>query len=68
MRKLASQIALVSVSVYDNPNGEEAIDVGAVSDLDPTGNFNLLKSGFYQSGRGIDLSGPPDQKNWGTCI
>jgi CRISPR-associated endonuclease/helicase Cas3 len=66
IRKLASQLALITVSIYAN----EGIDPEIFATLDETGNFLLLKPGYYQSGRGIDLEGYDDVhvQTWGKCI
>ena len=68
LRKLASEIALVSVTVYDRSATDAPIDLDAVSEWDPTENFRLLLEGFYQSGRGIDLSGSEGNEEWGICV
>jgi CRISPR-associated endonuclease/helicase Cas3 len=52
LRKLASRIALISVSVYVQGD----FDCDQFADRDPTGNFWLLHSGLYQSNRGIDFA------------
>ena len=66
IRKLASRLALITVSVYANSE----IDPENFATLDATGNFMLLKPGFYDQNRGIDLDGYEDatQGSWGTCI
>lgn len=52
LRKLASRIAAISVSVYVQGD----FDCDQFADRDPTGNFWLLRSGLYQSNRGIDFA------------
>ena len=66
IRKTAAKMASVTVTVYNNR--DDTIDLDLVSELDPTENFRLLKTGFYQHGRGIDLNGVDATTDWGTCI
>ncbi len=66
IRKLANQLAMITVSIYAN----EGIAPDDFAVLDPTGNFLLLNPGFYESNRGIDLDGYEDaiEKSWGVCV
>jgi CRISPR-associated endonuclease/helicase Cas3 len=68
LRSLSSRLASISVSVYVPPSFVPE----RYSNLDATGNFWLLKAGFYDSQRGIDLD-PGDsseevEANWGMLL
>ena len=66
IRRLAPSIAEITVSVYTDP---ELVPTKYV-EVDATGNFNLLKPGYYETGRGIDLDGyeEPSEDEWGKII
>jgi len=68
IRRLAGQLAQVTVSIYKTSTLQ--IDVSNFSRLDPTGNFNLLNSGYYHEGRGLDLDGydGANPSSWGYCV
>jgi len=54
LRNLSPRIAAITVSVYAKPDWPPE----QFSDLDATGNFHLLRAGFYSSERGLDLEEP----------
>lgn len=54
LRNLSPRIAAITVSVYAKPDWLPE----QFSDLDATGNFYLLRAGFYSSERGLDLEEP----------
>jgi hypothetical protein len=54
LRNLSPRIAAITVSVYAKPDWVPE----QFSDLDATGNFHLLRAGFYSSERGLDLEEP----------
>jgi CRISPR-associated endonuclease/helicase Cas3 len=54
LRELAPRIASITVSVYAKPEWNPE----GYSDLDPTGNFYLLREGYYSAERGLDLEDP----------
>ena len=67
-RSLSSRLASISVSVYVQSNFAPE----RYARLDATGNFWLLRAGFYDSQRGIDLD-PSDsseevEANWGMLL
>lgn len=68
LRALSSRLASISVSIYAQPDFVPE----RFAMLDPTGNFWLLKPGFYESQRGIDLE-PSDRSeeseaDWGMLL
>ena len=66
IRKLASELAEITVSIYAN----DEIAPTDFADLDATGNFLMLKKGYYKSNRGIDLDGNEEaaEDSWGKCL
>ena len=68
LRKLSSRVAAVSVSIYvPNEFAPERF-----AERDATGNFWLLRRGFYQANRGMDLSDnnqiDDENETWGAII
>lgn len=68
IRKLASQLAMVTVTIYANEDIDRDLD--RFAELDSTGNFLLLNEGYYLTGRGIDLEGNEERTSdsWGKCF
>jgi hypothetical protein len=64
LRKLAARIAAISVSVVV----DAGFDPEQFAYNDPTGNFWLLRSGFYQSDRGNDLASSEGAPNSNCSI
>jgi CRISPR-associated endonuclease/helicase Cas3 len=67
LRQLSSRIAAVSVSVY----ARNVDDPGRFADKDGTGNFWLLKRGYYSSDRGLSLFEDHEENvasSWGTIL
>ena len=68
LRSLSSRLACISVSVYVQSNFAPE----RYANLDATGNFWLLRAGFYDLQRGLDLD-PNDaaeevEANWGMLL
>ncbi len=67
LRKLASRVAAVTVSVYSR----EGFSPDRFADRDATDNFWLLRPGYYTSERGIDFStgaSDHDTDTWGMIV
>lgn len=69
LRNLSPRIAAITVSVYAKPEWQPE----QFSDPDATGNFYLLRAGYYSSERGLDLQEPgledeDKHATWGHMI
>jgi CRISPR-associated endonuclease/helicase Cas3 len=63
-RGLSARVARVTVSVYSRPG----LDPARYADRDPTGTLWVLRPGFYQPGRGLDLRLDGPEAEWGIIL
>ena len=63
-RRLAARVARVSVSVYTR----KELDPSSFADRDPMGFHWVLRPGFYEAGRGLDLNLPNAEPVWGIIL